>query len=293
MRAKLPDASAKLCLNQPPLYLDTAQGRCGLAQADGVAPNQLEVLLKAPPLKPEALKKHQLALMQRLGNLPLPPVLQEFIPLKDIAPVPCLHLSPSLPEDAPNIGMIRAMLRFDYGGHRGWWAGKGQAVLVENAQGRFLLHRDTEAEFDAMSRLMDVGLHAGDGGLFSIPGNESQQPWLHWADDNYSMLKDAGFVVTLDDALTGWITHADALDVNLHAQGDDEATSPWFDLSLGMEINGQRHNILPWLPDLIAAAASSRASGFFFASGFGASCTLMPGFSATAATARTSLRLEE
>jgi hypothetical protein len=28
----------------------------------------------------------------------------------------------------------------------------------------------------------------------------------------------------------------------------DGATSPWFDLSLGMEINGQRHNILPCCP---------------------------------------------
>ena len=41
------------------------------------------------------------------------------------------------------------------------------------------------------------------------------------------------------------------------AEDEDAATSPWFDLSLGMEINGQRHNILPWLPDLIAAAANS------------------------------------
>jgi hypothetical protein len=32
---------------------------------------------------------------------------------------------------------------------------------------------------------------------------------------------------------------------------------PWFDLSLGMEINGQRHNILPLLPELISAAANS------------------------------------
>ncbi len=32
-------------------------------------------------------------------------------------------------------------------------------------------------------------------------------------------------------------------------------TSPWFSLSLGVELDGQRHNVLPWLPDLIAQAA--------------------------------------
>ena len=39
--------------------------------------------------------------------------------------------------------------------------------------------------------------------------------------------------------------------------GQEVTTSPWFDLSLGMEINGQRHNILPWLPELIAQASAS------------------------------------
>ena len=34
------------------------------------------------------------------------------------------------------------------------------------------------------------------------------------------------------------------------ADGDDSRT-PWFALSLGVEINGERHNILPWLPALL------------------------------------------
>jgi superfamily II DNA or RNA helicase len=143
-------------------------------------------------------------------------------------------------------------------------------VLIDNAQGRFLLHRDAEAEFDAMGQLFDLGMRAGDGGLFGIPGDQSQQAWLHWADNDFSVLRDAGFELTLDPALHRWITHADALDVQLHPQrgtgqghgtagdeGVEAATSPWFDLSLGMEINGQRHNILPLLPELIAAAANS------------------------------------
>ena len=257
LRARLAEPHTRLCLNQPPLYLDTALGRCGPVQAQGMAPAQLEVLLKAPALQASALQAHQAALAQRLGELPLPPVLEPLTPLHGITPTACLHLTPTLPEDVPAVGMLQAELRFDYAGHRGWWAGQGNAVVVENAQGRFLLQRDSEAEFDALSRLMDLGLRAGDGGRFGIPGNQSQQPWLHWADNGYAVLQEAGFTVTLDEALQHWISHADALEVRLQAQGEDEATSPWFDLSLGMEINGQRHNILPWLPELIAAAANS------------------------------------
>jgi superfamily II DNA or RNA helicase len=269
LRAQLADSGARLCLNSPPLYLDVAKGLCGLAQADGVPAAQLEALLKAPPLKPSALKKHQASLTQRLGPVPLPPMLEALPTLQGITPKACLHLYPTPAGEVAGRGLLQAQLRFDYAGRRGWWAGQGLTVLVDDAQGRVLLRRDGEAELEALSALAGLGLHAtGVGaGLFGIPGKGSQTAWLHWADNGFAVFKEAGFEVTQDDALAGWITRADILDVQLRPQGhsegnagedsDEGATSPWFDLSLGIEINGERHNILPWLPELIAAAAAS------------------------------------
>ena len=259
LRARLAEAdnSARLCLNNPPLYLDGAQGVCGPVQVPGLSDAQLAVLLKSPPLKAAALKKHQVELMLRLGPLPLPPVLQALTPLRDIRPRAVLQLSRNSPDMAKYRGLIQAQLQFDYAGHRGWWAGQGSTVVVENTGGRFLLSRDTEAEFDAMTRLYDLGLRAADGGVFGIPGDEPQQRWLQWADADFCPLREAGFELLLADDMTHWVTRADSLQVGLQPQGEDANTSPWFDLSLGMEINGQRHNILPWLPGLIAQAAHS------------------------------------
>jgi len=261
LRARLADAasSARLCLNTPPLYLDAAQGLCGPVQVPGLSDAQLAVLLKSPPLKADALKKHQAVLMQRLGTLPLPPVLQALTPLQDIRPRAVLQLSRNSPDMAEYRGLIQARLQFDYAGHRGWWAGQGSTVVVENVQGRFLLSRDTEAEFDATTRLYDLGLRAAEGGVFGIPGDEPQQRWLQWADADFCPLREAGFELLLADDLQHWVTRADSLQVDLQPQGEDAGTSPWFELSLGMEINGQRHNILPWLPGLIAQAAHSPA----------------------------------
>jgi superfamily II DNA or RNA helicase len=263
LRARLSEASATLCLNSPPLYLDATRGLCGLVQAADVPAAQLDVLLKAPPLRPSVLKTHQLALLQRLGSVPAPPVLEPLPTLTGMTPTACLHLTPVPQQETSNKGLLQARLQFDYEGHRGWWAGQGTTVLIDDTAGRALLQRDAEAELDAITRLTGLGLRSAENGVFGIPAHESQQLWLQWADQDFAVFRDAGFTLTLDEALTNWISRADTLDVKLAAQGDDDddgeagLTSPWFDLSLGMEINGVRHNILPWLPSLIAQAADS------------------------------------
>ena len=257
LRAQLAVSGVQLCLNTPPLYLDVERGRCGPVTAEGIAPAALNALLKAPPIPEAALQKHQLALIQRLGPLPLPPSVQGITPLQGITPRTLLQLTPTAPQDVARQGLIQARLSFEYAGHRGWWADASDTVLLDTAGGRFLLQRDRAAEQLAVTRLAELGLLGNPAGEFSIPGDWDQQSWLHWADTDYAELRAAGFEVTVDEALDGWISHADTLDVQMQTQGEDEATSPWFNLSLGMEINGKRHNILPWLPELIAAAAAS------------------------------------
>ncbi len=258
LRARLADPHAKLCLNNPPLYLDAVQGRCGLVQAEGISARQLAVLLKGPALQPSALKTHQVELMQRLGGLPPPPVLQALTNLAGIRPTPCLHLTPLTQQQVAQRGLLQAELRFDYDGHRGWWAGQGKTVVIDTAQGRLLLQRDAEAELEAITRLAGFGLRSLEQDRFGIPAGEPQQKWLDWAMDGFAALRDAGFELTLDDALQGWVTQAETVDVQLLPDGEEAegATSPWFDLSLGIEINGERKNILPWLPELIAQAAA-------------------------------------
>ncbi|MFY3386642.1 SNF2-related protein [Paracidovorax sp. MALMAid1276] len=266
LQPRLPQPSATLCANRPPLYLDVEQGLCGPVTAEGLSPAQLELLLQAPPLATAALQKHHAEVASRLGGLlPLPPVLSPLTRVQGVKPVARLHLAPVPPAEVPDLGLITAQLRFDYEGHVGWWPGQDLGVLVPGADGgQVLLQRDARAELDAIESLMELGLLATDDGLFGIPGEQSQNDWLHWADNGFGVLRDAGFELTLDAALNGWITHADALDVALRpggeegevGEGGDGATSPWFALSLGMEIDGVRHNILPFVPGLIAAAAA-------------------------------------
>ena len=254
-----------VCLNHPPLYLDRAQDRCGPVQVEGIPQAQLDLLLKAPPMQAVTLQKHQAHLAQRLGPLPLPlPPMLHIAKIEGVAPKACLRLSPSAPEQVAQHGLMQAQLSFDYQGHRGWWTGPSAAVLVETPKGRVLLQRDIQAEQSAIARLAALGLKPAGADRFGTPGQPSQQEWLGWIDHDFSVLREAGFEVSVDSAVNDWISRADTLSVELQPEedtdGDDGESgpiSPWFDLSLGMEIDGQRHNILPWLPELIATAAAS------------------------------------
>ncbi len=291
-----------LCLNDPPLYLDLERGQTGLLQTDGFTPAQLELLLHAPALDERALRQQQNHLVQRLGRLPLPPVLPEIERVEGGAPQAWLTLAPTPPAERPVQGLITAQLQFDYQGHRGWWgldgapalldapaaagdAGQGAdgAVVADGADAedaaqaaaeaaktrRILLVRQPEAERAAFARLQALGLLGTDAGRFYLPGPALQSTWLEWFEQDFAPLRAAGFALTLAPELAGWVRHADVLDVRMRPEGagaggaedeglheGDDSTSPWFTLSLGMEIDGQRHNILPWLPDLIAAAAA-------------------------------------
>jgi hypothetical protein len=63
-------------------------------------------------------------------------------------------------------------------------------------------------------RLMDLGLMSARTAIFGIPGDQPQHTWLHWADNDYSVLREAGFDGDAGRRAEDWITHADALEVN-------------------------------------------------------------------------------
>ena len=269
------DASvAPLCfVNDPPLYLDAQAGLCGHLEYPGVAAAHLTLLMKAPPIPQSAFASQEALLLRRLAALPLPPVVKAPRMVQGVQPVARLRIDPVAPADMARLGLLRATLRFDYQGLLHYTVQRHNPVLLEQIEAdavqgasRVLLHRDLAQEQAALDALHGLGLVGNADGAFHLPflSDVQQQQWLHWADADFEALRQAGFALELAPGLEGWITRADALDVRMQAPaapgadaqqddlvGGDDSRSPWFDLSLGMDIDGQRHNILPLLPALL------------------------------------------
>lgn len=269
--------------NSPPLYLDAARGLCGPLHADGLSAEHLDELLHAAPLPQSALGGHEATQLRQLAGLPLPPRIAAPEDLHGAAPVAHVRITPVPAAQAPHRGLLAASLVFDYGqGVQHYSRLPANPVLIDvPAHGgqsvrRVRLHRDLPAEQAAHRALHALGLSGDVHGSFHLPvtpthAAASQQPWLQWADDGFAALRTAGLAVDTSALPADWIARADALQVDVQAApptasaadapetarpsasaAPNAATAPWFHLSLGMSIGGQRHNILPLLPDLLA-----------------------------------------
>ena len=263
--------------NLPPLYLHASAGLCGSLELPGVSTEHLSLLMQAPPIAQSSFARHETQLLQRLAGVPLPPMIKPPDVWKDITPKLFLHVERVAAADTSRLGLLRATLRFDYNELLIYAAHNENPSLLQlaadngEAAVRVLLHRDLAAEQAAHRFMRGLGLAGDTQGQFYLPfvSGSQQQLWLRWVDEDFAVFKNAGFTVVAAPDLHDWVVRADTLDVQLAGNdstisgtagegiGDEGSQSPWFDLSLGMAINGVRHNILPLLPELLAHLAQT------------------------------------
>jgi SNF2-related domain/Helicase conserved C-terminal domain/SWIM zinc finger len=265
LSAQLDDQSGTIYANTPPMYLDAASGLCGWVEMPQLAPERLALLLKAPPIPQSAFSAPETTLLRNLVGLPLPPVIKAPQVLEGLVPKPHLHISLVPSQERSWHGLLCATLRFEYGDLRVFRFDDQTPLLLDlpSLSGapspgmtqpieRIILHRDMAFERATRASLRTLGLQTDHVGQCHLnPALTPAGQWLSWADNDYQAFKDAGFEVTTDANLDGLISRADDLVVQLAEQHDQDKNA-WFDLSLGMDINGQRHNILPMLPELLA-----------------------------------------
>ncbi|TFF40447.1 helicase SNF2 [Pseudomonas sp. RIT623] len=245
----------------PLFYFDIETQQIGTVSHDLDPHTALQLSLA--PVVPEHLivpLSHKLNALNH--QLPTPTSVQQE-QLEGIEPVPHLALG-SLEFSAytPKTGRMqrqmqhRAALSFDYDGLRASGADdKALSRLVGTTSQR--IRRQPQAEQALRKALREHGfkpatrqskaLPDSAGEMYQLPDDEA---WLRFAREGLPRLREAGWIID---------THRDFA-FNLHEVDDWYATieeapgHEWFDLELGIVVDGQRHSLLPIVLQLLRAS---------------------------------------
>jgi superfamily II DNA or RNA helicase len=246
----------------PPWYLDEVANLCGPLET-GLPAEAAGQWLFAPSLRPEESALVHEQLPQGAGwSLPAPaPIPVERLPLID--PVPCLRLySEVLPrarskyawdedesepgdEDRCNL----AHLDFDYAGVR--LEREGPAIVPRFQNGKLnVLERNATVEAAAVARLEEAELcNLGDV-VYSIRGQkgrefacEEESEWFRFVSQVLPKLRAEGWRIEIDPSFTCRLVEPEAWYADAQAAGGLE----WFDAEIGIQLEGQKINLLPVL----------------------------------------------
>lgn len=259
--------SGAIALNaEPPVYVEEANGVIGPVQL-GLAARLACQFLAAPSIPRAKLEEVSRRLSQRLpelhhGLLPVPPATAVLV---DEDPRPVLrlklgHVGPSYyyyRNKSEHAGPAAvASLGFRYGGFD--IDPSQRASRLELFQGGqvYAIARRQGKEKQARKRLSDTGLadarsafplldyrHAMDLTL------RDQRGWFDFLALHAEQLKSEGFEILIDDDFPFRLADSSGeFDATLESSGID-----WFELALGIEIDGERRDLAPLLAALVSA----------------------------------------
>ncbi|MFY1018495.1 DEAD/DEAH box helicase [Ectopseudomonas khazarica] len=177
--------------------------------------------------------------------------------LEGISPVPVLTLGSHVRVhfDARKGRMLeqtqhRAALAFDYAGHLAF--GKPAKDLVKRLQADLNLRiiRDANAEAQLRKRLEQLGLQVALRQSDALPADagepfelEGERDWLGFVQNQLPQLRAEGWQIHMRPDFQYNLAEVE----DWYAEVEEDPQQNWFDLELGIEVEGQRLSLLPIL----------------------------------------------
>ncbi|MGB5297487.1 MAG: DEAD/DEAH box helicase [Thiogranum sp.] len=234
-----------------PWYIDPASGECGKLETE-LPGTLLDELFQQIRIAPGDGDQFHAALAKRYPDVAFPSLreieVEECLPVQ---PVPCLLFCSPASEDSwiEDVETDLIRLSFDYAGVR-LAAQQPSQVLVGD---RVLkIQRDADFEEQCANQLMDAGLEWngfwGDedsSDSFVVDGDA--EAWFDFQVDTLPVLREQGWRIEFDNSFHYRLAELEQWYGEIKAE-DGEA---WFHTSLGVQVAGERINLLPALVALL------------------------------------------
>ncbi|MEH2541813.1 MULTISPECIES: DEAD/DEAH box helicase [unclassified Bradyrhizobium] len=250
---------------EPPVYVDESAGTIGPVELS-LPPRLARQLLSAPEIPRAQVMEVSRRLGQRLperhhGLLPATPAAAMQI---DEQPVPVLRLQQGrmsevsfyYREARANSGQVAvAHLGFRYGPIEIDLSERASRVEAFHAGQVYAIKRRQPKEKEARRRLTDLGFveaRAKFPFLDSRHGRDltldEPYDWLDFLNLEAAELRAQGFEIHIDDDFPHRLAASGDFDAELNSSGID-----WFELALGIEIDGERRDLAPMVAALVSA----------------------------------------
>ncbi len=286
---------ALLYAGPPAVYVDVVLGTAGLVQHPNLSAQQLKTLLSAPTMPESFMRAQEAALRQSLGSIVMPPIFEVEHALEGIKPVARLLVQRVPAALRERQGWCSIVPQFAYRDHAQhidhtviWNDYATRMVLqIPESKRRVALLRDADAEQLALQALEDAELVHMGGAQWGLSTPAAQPIWLDWIESDFAALKQLGFEVALGEEMQGFLRTVDTVHIRMdehreqsltpdtqgagargptraesESDSDSDSIAPyghWFDLSLGVYLDGKRQDILPWLPNILKAIGQAPA----------------------------------
>jgi hypothetical protein len=262
--------AAVLIPTTPPWYIDTATHECGPLQT-GLTDALAGILASGPAIPANAIDSVARALMaQHLADVVPPPSRVEEVALLDYRPTPLLTLESHKIEtwnrqtgQSKRSFMETARLEFDYLGER--VSGRKPTEVTRLHDGKFArVPRHAQAEKEARNALRQAGLDVIEKvmirgvtntmlGTFVAVERDADSAWIRFMETHVPQLEAAGFRIEVKPSFRFNLARVEAWYGEI-AEPRGERGNDWFDLEIGIEVDGERVSLIPILLRLIRQA---------------------------------------
>ncbi len=237
----------ELVLMEDPVYIDPDQGSLGPLSLPLPA-RTLAAFLRAPVVSHEEAARVTQRLHETFPDLEVPtPVRLERRDLNGVQPRPVLLLT------SDEFGN-RALLRQRYGDFELPQDEQNRHAMFPHGDKLWRIERDPDTEAAAADQLTHLGLEPEWEQLGDAPelywrfsGLAAPAHWYDFVRTEWPRLEDAGWLLRRDRDFHMNVVEADDIHLDLDEQGRD-----WFGVSLGVDIDGERFDLLPLVTQLLA-----------------------------------------